>query len=368
MFFYQKSILIEILLWYYKLINSYFNQYLINMTTLDNSILGESLAFQQILDQASKIANLSKPVLLIGERGTGKEVIASRIHYLSERWEKPFIKLNCATLSESLLETELFGHEAGSFTGAVKRHIGRFEMAHQGTLFLDELATTSLRLQEKLLRVIEYGEFERVGGSETLSTNVRIIAATNVDLPTISQQGKFRADLLDRLAFAVITLPPLRARDEDILVLAEYFAVAMARELNWAFFPGFSESIKQALLDYPWPGNIRELKNCIERAVFNWPTPTKSINHIEFDPFASPYRPQSLNPTEHPLSKNKKNPFSYLEDFHKQSMTLKDYLKNLEQQLIQQALQNNQFHQRKTAKALGITYHQLRALLRKYSM
>ena len=171
--------------------------------------IGESPAFLETLEQASKVAPLSKPVLIIGERGTGKELIATRLHYLSPRWEKPFIKLNCSSLTESILETELFGHEAGAFTGAITQHIGRFERADTGTLFLDELATIPKRMQEKILRVIEYGEFERVGGSETMRVDVRIVAATNANLPDMAERGLFRSDLLDRLAFDVINLPAL---------------------------------------------------------------------------------------------------------------------------------------------------------------
>jgi len=187
-------------------------------------VIGEAPAFMQVLESVSRIAPLEKPVLVVGERGTGKELIAARLHYLSNRWEADYQKVNCAAISESILESELFGHEAGSFTGASKSHQGRFERANKGTLFLDELATTSMRVQEKLLRVIEYGEFERLGGQKTLRVDVRLVAATNVDLPALAERGDFRHDLLDRLAFDVITLPPLRARFEDIALLANQFA------------------------------------------------------------------------------------------------------------------------------------------------
>ena len=176
------------------------------MAQPNERMIGEAPAFLQVLEDVSRVASLAKPVLVVGERGTGKELIASRLHYLSERWEANYQKLNCAAISETLLESELFGHEAGSFTGASRAHQGRFERANGGTLFLDELATTSMRVQEKLLRVIEYGEFERLGGQKTITVNVRLVAATNVDLPTLAKQGKFRHDLLDRLAFDVITL------------------------------------------------------------------------------------------------------------------------------------------------------------------
>jgi psp operon transcriptional activator len=223
-------------------------------------ILGESLLLTQALEHLSHIAPLDKPVLIVGERGTGKELIAERMHFLSKRWQKPYLKINCAALSESLLESTLFGHEVGSFTGAVKSNKGFFERANEGTLFLDELGAISTRVQEKLLRVIEYGEFERLGGQQTLRCDVRIIGATNADLVDMSKNESFRADLLDRLAFDVINLPPLRYRREDILILAEHFAIAMSRELDREAFMGFSARASQTLFDYNWPGNIRELK------------------------------------------------------------------------------------------------------------
>ena len=193
----------------------------------EQALIGESPVFLEILEHVSRVAPLNRPVLVVGERGTGKELIAASSHYLSPRWDRPFVKLNCSALAESLLETELFGHEAGSFTGATRRRIGRFELANEGSLFLDELASTSDRVQEKVLRVVEYGELERVGGNDTIHTDVRIIGATNEDLPALAKQGKFRPDLLDRLAFDVITLPPLRERREDIMHLAEPFAVKL---------------------------------------------------------------------------------------------------------------------------------------------
>ena len=231
------------------------------MRTETEQCLGASRAFLNVLDQVSRVAPLNRPVLVVGERGSGKELIAERLHFLSERWDSPFLKVNCAALSESLLESELFGHEAGAFTGANRTHKGRFERADQGTLFLDELASTSSAVQEKLLRIIEYGEFERLGADSVRKVNVRVVAATNVDLPELARQKKFRADLLDRLAFDVITLPPLRDREDDVLLLAEHFALSMSVELGRSLFPGFAEAAQKQLLDYAWPGNVRELKN-----------------------------------------------------------------------------------------------------------
>src|SRR5690554_3405320 len=256
-----------------------------------DNLIGQSDSFLSVLEHVSQAAPMNKPVLIIGERGTGKELIAERLHYLSKRWEQPYLKLNCAALNENLLESELFGHEAGSFTGANKKHEGRFERAHGGTLFLDELANTSALVQEKLLRVIEYGEFERVGGNKTVRTDVRLIAATNDDLPSLATEHKFRPDLLDRLAFDVITLPPLRERPEDIMVLAEHFAIQMARELELSCFGGFTSHARATLENHDWPGNIRELKNVVERSVYRLNNDQLPVHEVVLDPFASPWRP-----------------------------------------------------------------------------
>jgi psp operon transcriptional activator len=322
----------------------------------EQQLIGESPGFLEVLEHVSRVAPLNRPVLVIGERGTGKELIAARIHYLSERWGNPFVKMNCAALAESLLETELFGHEAGSFTGAAKRRLGRFELANQGSLFLDELANTSARVQEKILRVIEYGELERVGGNDTIQTDVRIIGATHEDLPTLAEEGKFRPDLLDRLAFDVITLPALKDRPEDILQLAAHFAVKMSGELGMELFNGFSESARQALMDYQWPGNVRELKNVVERAVYT-SRDAENITEIVFDPFESPWRP-GTKPAA-PVQASEKMTESF--DF-------KQHIQDKEVELLKGALEHCRFNQKKTAEFLGMTYHQLRGYLRKYEL
>ncbi|MBF0107230.1 MAG: phage shock protein operon transcriptional activator [Deltaproteobacteria bacterium] len=331
----------------------------------DNPLIGESEALHVLLERVSQLAKLDKPILIIGERGTGKELIAARLHYLSERWSKEFVKLNCAALTETLLETELFGHEAGAFTGAVKRHIGRFERAAEGTLFLDEIANTPARLQEKILRVIEYGEFERVGSSRTQTSNARIIAAANVDLPSLAGRGQFRHDLLDRISFDVLTLPPLRYRGEDILILAEHFAVRMIKDLKLGFFPGFTEEIKQQLLNYDWPGNVRELKNVIERAVYRC-AGQKIIDRIQIDPFESPYRPgQTCQDRQADgASQNTGDPVEQTQltapfDLYKE-------VEKYEARLLSAALVTNKHHQKKTAAFLGLTYNQFRGLLKKH--
>jgi psp operon transcriptional activator len=302
---------------------------------------------------------LHKPVLVVGERGTGKEGIASRLHFLSNRWEGQFIKLNCAAISDSLLESELFGHEAGAFTGANKVHHGRFERAHGGTLFLDELANTSVLVQEKILRVIEYGEFERVGGSKTIKCDVRLVAATNEDLPELARQGKFRADLLDRLAFDVLTIPPLRHRTDDILLLAEHFAITMTKELERAVFPGFSPEAQKTLQEYPWPGNVRELKNAVERAVYRM-TEEKAISEITLDPFASPYRPTQKTQKDKNVG-DTTAPLTF-------PINLKQDTREREIQIIEASLEAAKYNQRDAADNLQLTYHQLRGYLKKYGL
>jgi len=318
--------------------------------------LGESPSFLKILEEVSQVAPLEKPVLVVGERGTGKELIAARLHFLSNRWEEQFLKMNCAAISDSLLESELFGHEAGAFTGATKTHHGRFERAHGGTLFLDELASTSPLVQEKLLRIIEYGEYERVGGNKTLYCDIRLIAATNRDLPSLAKSGKFRSDLLDRLAFDVLTLPPLRERGADIMLLAEHFAVGMTNELDREYFPGFSAEAAQALEAYPWPGNVRELKNVVERCVYR-NDEDKEISEVLFDPFDSPYRPLD---SQDPLQV-KQNPGAL-------PLDLKKTVQDFEIDLLNRSLREAKHNQRKAAELLKLTYHQFRGYLKKYEL
>lgn len=330
-------------------------------------LIGQSPAFLEVMEQASRAAPLERPVLVIGERGTGKELIAQRLHFLSGRWDRPLVKVNCAALPETLLETELFGHEAGAFTGAARRRAGRFERADGGSLFMDEIASASPAAQEKILRVVEYGEMERVGSSATLQVDVRVIAATNVDLPAEAAAGRFRSDLLDRLSFEVITVPPLRARAEDIPLLAEYFGRAMARELGWQAFPGFSAQAMAELLDHPWPGNVREIKNVAERAVYRWADETTPVDGIPFDPFDSPFRPTSKKPrggaapAEIPADAPRSSDTSARLD-------LRAELARTERRLLEEALGAARFNQKAAARRLGLSYDQLRNRLRKYGM
>src|SRR3954454_12474140 len=264
--------------------------------------IGQSLAFLDAVERASRAAPLNRPVLVIGERGTGKELIAERLHHLSSRWAGPLIVMNCAALPENLIETELFGHEAGSFTGAAKTRHGRFEEADGGTLFLDELGTLSMPAQDRLLRAVEYGEITRIGASKPITVDVRIVAATNESLPAQVEKGKFRADLLDRLSFEVITLPPMRARQEDIPLLVEHFGRRMGAELEWQNWPGFTPRALAEMEAYSWPGNVRELRNVVERAVYRHEDPERPVEEIQFDPFHSPWAPASGGATAAPAT------------------------------------------------------------------
>jgi len=244
----------------------------------NTNLVGQASSFLDAIERASRAAPLDRPVLVIGERGTGKELVAERLHHLSARWDGPLVVMNCAALPETLIEAELFGHEAGSFTGASKARAGRFEEADGGTMFLDELATLSSGAQDRLLRAVEYGEVTRIGASKPIKVDVRIVAATNEHLPKLVEEGRFRADLLDRLCFEVITLPPLRHRESDIPVLADHFARRMALELEWDRWPGFSERAMEQMQNYPWPGNVRELRNAVERAVYRWEDPSRPVD------------------------------------------------------------------------------------------
>jgi psp operon transcriptional activator len=334
-------------------------------------LVGQAPAFLDLMEQVSRVAPLDRPVLVIGERGTGKELVAARLHYLSSRWDRPLLRLNAAALPETLLESELFGHEAGAFTGAVRQRRGRFELADGGSLVLDEIASTSVALQERLLRVVEYGAFERVGGSATVQVDVRVIGAANVDLPSEAAAGRFRQDLLDRLAFDVLTLPPLRGRREDIPLLAEHFGRAMAHDLGWPAFPGFGAEALDTLLAHPWPGNVRELKNVVERGVYRAGAPGRRIARVEFDPFASPFRPAPAR--GEPGRADQSLPLPPRQDgaaspHAAAAMDFRQAVATYERQLLTDALARHRHNQRATAGALGLTYDQLRNQLRKHGL
>ena len=329
--------------------------------------VGSSLAFLDAVERASRAAPLNRPVLVIGERGTGKELIAERLHHLSGRWAGPLVTMNCAALPENLIEAELFGHEAGSFTGAAKTRHGRFEEADGGTLFLDELATLSSPAQDRLLRAVEYGEITRIGASKPVQVDVRIVAATNEHLPRLVDQGRFRADLLDRRSFEVVTLPPLRVRKGDIPLLAEHFGRRMAVELEWPNWPGFSEAAQSALENYGWPGNVRELRNVVERAVYRHEDPERPIPHIQFDPFQSPWvlGEEGAAPTpafaDVATPSVQPAPVCATDD-------LRGAVNAYEKALLEEALGRHRFNQRATAAALGLSYDQLRHAMKRHKL
>ncbi|MGH7118450.1 MAG: sigma 54-interacting transcriptional regulator [Acetobacteraceae bacterium] len=322
----------------------------LSSTLADPTPIGESAAFLDMLAHVSQLAPLNRPLLLAGERGVGKEVIANRLVYLSPRWDKPFLKLNCAALAEGLLDSELFGHEAGAFTGARLRRASRFELADGGSLFLDEIANASFAVQEKILRVIEYGSFERVGGNAEHQVDVRIIAATNADLPRLAEAGRFRADLLDRLAFDVILIPPLRERPSDVRLLAQHFATRMTSELKRDYFPGFTKAALQRLEQAPWPGNVRELRNVVERSVYRMVRIDRPLEVLYFNPFAGPRSATFAAPAQ-----------ALVGDFRAR-------VRAYEAGLLRQALEAARFNQRQAARSLGLTYHQFRYHLRAHGL
>ena len=338
-----------------------------------DTFVGQSNVVLDAVERASRAAALNRPVLVIGERGTGKELIAERLHRLSPRWSAPLVTMNCAALPENLIEAELFGHEAGSFTGAAKTRHGRFEEADGGTLFLDELATLSSPAQDRLLRAVEYGEITRIGASKPITVDVRIVAATNEDLPSLVEKGRFRADLLDRLSFEVVTLPPLRARAGDIPLLAEHFGRRMGVELDWTNWPGFSSRAMSELEDYHWPGNVRELRNVVERAVYRWEDPERPIDAIQFDPFHSPWAPTKSSSDFGPAPDATEEPSAVpapasAEPASDSTADFRAAVTAYERALLEDALARNRFNQRATAAAIGLSYDQLRHALKRHKL
>ena len=344
----------------------------------ETQFVGQSLAFLDSVERASRAAPLNRPVLVIGERGTGKELIAERLHHLSNRWAGPLVTMNCAALPETLIEAELFGHEAGAFTGATKARQGRFEEADGGTLFLDELGTLSMGAQERLLRAVEYGEVTRIGSSRPMRVDCRIVAATNEDLPERADAGTFRADLLDRLSFEVVTLPPLREREGDIPVLAEHFGRRMASELEWDEWSGFSPRAHAALEGYAWPGNVRELRNVIERAVYRMDDRRGVIDDIVFDPFESPWKPKSTIKSSAAMAPPVAGPkpavmsgddIAIAPAIQPQHVTdIRAAVDGYEKAILEAAMARCRFNQKLTAETLGLTYDQLRHSLKKHGL
>ncbi len=300
---------------------------------------------KKILKEIQQVAPFDTTVLIRGESGTGKELIATYIQKKSPRSDKPFIKINCAALPENLIESELFGYEKGAFTGAAERHKGKFELAHTGTLFLDELGDMSLATQAKLLRMLQEKEFERLGGTETISVNVRIIAATNKNLEEMIKEGKFRQDLFYRLSVFPLYTYPLRERKEDIIPLANYFIENFCKK-NKTKIVKISPAVIEKLLSYPWYGNIRELANIMERAIIL--SSEKGIIEIDALPdFILQNNPKEAMP---------------------QTKTLDESLEEVEKELIVNALTSCKGNMTKACKVLGITERMLGIRMKKYAL
>ncbi|MCO6504350.1 MAG: sigma-54-dependent Fis family transcriptional regulator [Snodgrassella sp.] len=315
-------------------------------------ILTNSPNMMELCRNIAKVSQTKTTVLITGESGTGKELVAKTIHFYSTRSTGPFIKVNCGALPETLLESTLFGHEKGSFTGAYQRQIGLFERAHQGTLFLDEVAEMSTNLQVKLLRVIQEKEFEPIGGNRPIKTDFRLIAATNRSLQDMIASGEFRQDLFYRLNVMGLCLPPLRERTNDVMLLARYFANQFCLENNKELLD-FSISAVEVLNQYSWPGNVRELSNAIEHAVI--------ISNGLF------IYPQDL--PAHIITQNKMPTFNPdLTIYEQHGATLKDKVKNYEKELIINELKRNHGHRENTAKSLGISKRTLLYKMQEYEI
>ena len=332
--------------------------------TLPADIWGESEAVVGLKARLSRASKVNRPVLISGERGSGKELVAARLHYLSPRWKGPYVALNCAALNPNLLESELFGYEPGAFTGAARQTRGRFEAADGGTLFLDEISHLSLEAQAKILRVVEYGSFQRLGSTRELKVDVRLVSATNTDLATKAAEGFFLPDLLDRLSFEIIRVPPLREREGDVALLAHLFAARMANELDLNVVPGFTLEAMDLLERHSWPGNVRELKNTVERAVYQAPAPARiELADIELTPvFTRPaaYHPDAAVQRPAPA-------FPAVACFPLAHGQLDKMVGDFTLGLFDQALQQARFNQKEAARLLGISYHRFRFLKKKYN-
>ncbi|MCA9675762.1 MAG: sigma-54-dependent Fis family transcriptional regulator [Kofleriaceae bacterium] len=315
-------------------------------------IVGESAPMRHVMAKIERVAPVPRPVLVLGPRGTGKELVARAIHTLSPRASEPFITINCAAVPESLLESELFGHEEGAFTGATRQKEGKFELADGGTLFLDEIGNMSMEFQAKILRVLEYQRFERVAGSESIQVNVRVIAATNADLKQAMTDGKFRPDLYDRLAFEVIQLPPLRERMQDVPVLAAYFLTQFRTEVGGITVAELPAEAIDRLMMYDYPGNVRELKNVVERAVYRATGPRLTAADVDaaMPPDSAPPPPPGSQFVDDP------------------STSLIDRVDAFEAWLCKDALERTRYRQKDAAAMLGLTYDQFRQRYRKYGL
>lgn len=302
-------------------------------------IVGQSPQILQLIARIERVAHVPRPLLITGERGTGKELVARAVHSVAGDAQRPIVTVNCAAFSDALLESELFGHERGAFTGADETRIGKFELADRGTLFLDEIAHMSLAFQQKILRIVEYGTFSRVGGRRELVTNVRVIAATNADLKSHIRGGRFLSDLYDRLAFEVIEVPPLRERQGDVEVLARHFLNQFAREIPAFRGKSLAASSLRLLNRYSFPGNVRELKNIIERAAYR-----DTTNEIT---------PEDIGMLAEESAHLAKGSFHQRVDAYRR-------------RLIADSLRRAKGNQSTAARLLGLSYHQYRYYLRKY--
>lgn len=323
----------------------------ISQTYRFENIIGVSGKMQEVFQKVEKVAGTDATVLLRGESGTGKELIARAIHYQSRRKESSLVEINCASIPETLLESELFGHEKGSFTGAYKLKKGKFEIANQGTIFLDEIGDLPLGLQAKLLRVLQEKTFTRVGGVENIEIDVRLIAATNSNLEKIMEEKKFREDLYYRLNVIPIFIPPLRERLEDIGVLTDHFVQKYAQK-NQRKIVGISDAARRVLMNYEWPGNVRELENAIENAVIMCEKDVIEPNDL----------PGYLQ------ARNASNPFIPVMDGDNQNLTFKERLEYYEREIIRQALVESGGNKTRAAQKLGFTIRTLRNKLNKYKI
>ena len=311
----------------------------------EEELVGHNSAMLQVFKTIGRVAATHEPVLILGESGTGKELVASAIHRNSQRTGQPMVKVNCAALSPTLLESELFGHEKGAFTGAIARRVGRFEQANRGTLFLDEIGDLDIDLQAKLLRVLQTGQFERVGGNEMLQVDVRVIAATNRNLPALITEGRFREDLFYRLNVVTLELPPLRARAEDIPLLAEHIVRRLAQKYRWPQLALAPDAVEY-LCGQPWPGNIREIQNVLARAAILVRGRTISADDL---------RPSLASTAA-----------VRVDTSHEQPMLLKDLLAETEQRAIQHALEQTHWNRTQAARLLGISRRQLFDKIQQY--
>ncbi len=306
-----------------------------------DEFIGRTPAMLRVFKLIGRVAATQEPVLIIGESGTGKELVASAIHKSSTRADKPFVKVNSAALSSSLLESEMFGHERGAFTGAVAQRVGRFEQADGGTLFLDEIGDMDIELQAKLLRVLQYGQFERVGGQQTIQTDVRIISATNRDLPARIVDGSFREDLLYRLNVVTIELPPLRERRDDIPLIAQHIVQRLAQKYDWPQLALTQEALDH-LVHQPWPGNVRELQNVLARAAILSCGRGMQVGDLQ----ATSHPSESATAAHSPAVPTG-------------SLNLHEIMAATERRVIAQALEQEGWNRTKAAQVLGISRRQL---------